>query len=242
MRSNSEKSLSFSAIVTFHREGLLAHRTLRSIDVCRQYAESKGIRCRILCSLDNADATTSSTVKDSPFLRDDDIVVDLSVGDLGTCRNELISLAKSDFVGTFDGDDYFSSNWIYESVILASSDSRYICHPEIIVTFGGEKHWWRQPDQLNDKIDKTLLFTINPWNACMVTNTALAKQYRYSSVDPKRGVGFEDWHWNSDTMAAGKVHRTVPQTTRFERRKLFGSLCSEHESAKTIIGNTPLFD
>ncbi|WP_444958055.1 glycosyltransferase [Microbulbifer sp. ZKSA002] len=233
---------SFTALVTFHREGLFAHKTLKSIDRCRQFAEDHGIPCRILCSADKADALTVRTLRSSPFLRGEDSVVEVDLGDLGESRNYLVGAAETDFIGTFDGDDYFSENWIVEAVKLAAMNELYICHPEIIITFGKERQWWRQPDQLSDCVEKEVLLKFNPWNACMVTNLALAKEVPYQPVAIESGFGFEDWHWNAETMALGKIHRTPPKTIRYERRKATGSLCKSHEEGGATIKKSKIFD
>ncbi|WP_445363940.1 glycosyltransferase [Microbulbifer sp. ANSA003] len=169
-------------------------------------------------------------------------MLEVNLGDLGESRNHLIGVAESDFVGTFDGDDYFSENWITQAVKLAAANELYICHPEIIITFGKEKQWWRQPDQIADRVAKEVLLKLNPWNACMVTNLALAKEVPYQPVAVESGLGFEDWHWNAETMSLGKIHRSVPKTVRYERRKVFGSLCKSHEDGGATIGRSKMFD
>ena len=63
-----------SAVITMHGEGILAHRTLLSIQRCREYAEARGLRTEFVITLDNATAETRRVITSHPALRDDDQV------------------------------------------------------------------------------------------------------------------------------------------------------------------------
>lgn len=233
-----------SAVVTFHREGPLAYSTLLSIERCRRYAENAGMSVEFVITLDNADAETVRIVSDHAVLRDCDQIHQVSYGDLSTCRNHAVAFARGHYVGTFDGDDYFSANWIERGVqmVRAEGEDR-VFHPEIIVAFGAQNVFWRQVDQTSEFFRPGALLTTNYWNACVFAARSVFELCPYSpSRVGETGFGFEDWHWNCETIARGYIHRLAPGTARFERRKLKGSLNVAHQQVDAVIRPSLFFD
>lgn len=233
-----------SAVVTFHGEGLLAHSTLYSIERCRVWAENMGISVELVITLDNADPETRRVVKEHPVLRDSDQVHEVSYRDLSTCRNHAVAHARGSYIGTFDGDDYFSENWIERCVNLIKVEGEEnIFHPEVTVAFGSWNAFWWQIDQLDEYYRPGALLTINYWNACAFASKSVFEvcPYHVSRVG-EAGFGFEDWHWNCETIANGFLHRVARGTARFERRKQGGSLNVAHQQAGALIRPSTFFD
>jgi glycosyltransferase involved in cell wall biosynthesis len=233
-----------SAVITFHREGPLAHRTLLSIERCRRYAERVGISVEFVITLDDADAETLRVVSGHSVLRDRDRIDQVSYGDLSTCRNHAVTHSRGRYIATFDGDDYFSANWIERCVqMIRAEGGDNIFHPEIIVTFGAENIFWRQVDQTSEFFRPGALLTSNYWNACAFATRSVFETCPY---EPSRvgevGFGFEDWHWNCETIARGYVHRLALSTVRFERRKDEGSLNVAHQQVGAVIRPSSFFD
>src|SRR5215469_99400 len=74
-----------SVIVNSHREGRLAHRSVRSAQLCLEHAAEQGIRCELLAILDRPDA---ATVEYFPEKRAQFTVVEQTdFGDPGLARN-----------------------------------------------------------------------------------------------------------------------------------------------------------
>lgn len=235
---------SVSAVITFHGEGLLAHPTLHSIERCRRFAETCGIEVDFVITLDNADAETKRVVTGHPSLRDKDQVHEVNFRDLSSCRNFAIERANGQYIGTFDGDDYFSKNWIARCVELIEADGdSNIYHPEILMAFGGWNAYWWQVDQLKEYYRPGALLTMNYWNACAFAAKSVFEKcpYQVSRVG-EAGFGFEDWHWNCETIHEGYVHRLARGTARFERRKEGGSLNVAHSMAGAVIRPSRFFD
>lgn len=233
-----------SAIITFHREGVLGHPTLHSIERCRQYAEAHGISVEFVITLDNADDETRRVVGSHPAIRSGDSIHEVSFRDLSSCRNFAISQSRGRYIGTFDGDDLFSRNWIARSVELIRNEGAHcICHPEMVLAFGGWNAYWWQVDQLGEYYRRGALLTMNYWNACAFAAREVFERcpYEVSRVG-EAGFGFEDWHWNCETIAVGYVHRPAPKTIRFERRKEGGSLNVAHQLAGAVIRPSRFFD
>lgn len=232
-----------SAIITFHSEGVLAHPTLHSIERCRQYAEDHGISVEFVITLDNADAETRRVVKNHPALRKSDYVHEVNFRDLSSCRNFAIERSSGRYVGTFDGDDYWTKNWILRCVEqLRKEGGDRIFHPELMLAFGGWNAYWWQIDQLGEFYRPEALLTLNYWNACAFAAREVFEQcpYEVSRVG-EAGFGYEDWHWNCETIARGYVHRVARGTARYERRKDGGSLNIAHQQAGAVIKPTRFF-
>jgi hypothetical protein len=56
------------------------------------------------------------------------------------------------------------------------------------------------------------------------------------------GFGFEDWHWNCQTLAEGIEHHVVPNTVHFLRMKKAGSNFRYHVGTSRIVRPSRLFD
>lgn len=232
-----------SAIITFHGEGVLAHPTLHSIERCRQYAEEHGISVEFVITLDNADAETRRVVKNHPALRKSDYIHEVSFRDLSSCRNFAIAQSSGRYVGTFDGDDYWTKNWISRCVaLLKEYGDQYIYHPELMLAFGEWNAYWLQIDQLSEYYRAGTLLTTNYWNACAFAARSVFEQCPYqASRVGEAGFGYEDWHWNCETIANGFIHRVASKTARYERRKEGGSLNVAHQKVGATIKPTRFF-
>lgn len=233
-----------SAVITFHAEGLLAHTTMHSIERCRRQAQHAGLDVEFVITLDNADAETRRVVRGHPALRVGDQVHEVNYRDLSTCRNHAVANARGTYIGTFDGDDYFSANWIEKCVeLIRGEGEQNIYHPEMMVAFGAWNAYWWQVDQLEEFYRPGALLTTNYWNACAFATRSVFERcpYQVSRVG-EAGFGFEDWHWNCETISEGFVHRLARGTARFERRKKGGSLNVAHQQADAVIRPSAFFD
>ncbi|WP_187300555.1 glycosyltransferase family 2 protein [Mizugakiibacter sediminis] len=233
-----------SAVITFHREGLLAHTTLLSIERCRRFAEEAGLSVEFVITLDNADVETLRVVKGHQALRPGDQLHEVDYRDLSTCRNHAIQHARGRYIGTFDGDDYFSANWIARCVeLIRQHGEKFIYHPEIMFAFGAWNAYWWQVDQLDEYYRPGALLITNYWNACAFAARSVFERcpYHVSRVG-EAGFGFEDWHWNCETIAHGFVHRLARGTVRFERRKHGGSLNIAHQQVGAVIRPSIFFE
>lgn len=233
-----------SAVVTFHRERELVVPTLHAIERVRRYAEAGGLRMELVMTLDGDDAETEQAILSHPALRDGDVLHRVALFDLSLCRNYAIERARGEFVATLDGDDLFSENWVAEAVrTIIQYGPATIVHPQMMIAFGTWHAYWEQIDQTDARFLPETLMSFNHWNACSVARRDVFVQcpYVYARVG-ESGFGFEDWHWNCETIARGYVHRVVPHTFRLERRKAEGSLNMAHQSHAAILRPSAFFD
>jgi glycosyltransferase involved in cell wall biosynthesis len=229
--------------VTFHREGRLAHVSLNSIERTLNRANKAKLNVETILVLDNADAETRRAVIEHPFRRAHDQVIEVSHGDLASSRNEAISLSRGACVAILDGDDLYSANWLeLAHAAHQAEDGRHIYHPEITVSFDAIQNYNFTVDQRSSQFDAKNLLMTNYWCSCTFASRQVFLDHPYVPKDgPDCGFGFEDWHWNCETVASGLEHWIVPGSALFYRRKRAGSLGTKDKQAFRIIHPTRLF-
>ena len=237
--------MNISALVTLHREGCLAQPTLRSLHHCADSARERGYSTELLVVLDGADAETRRVAHAFAVEHEDVVLCEVDVRDLSLARNAGVQAARGELLGTHDGDDLYSTNWLADCAARFEGEPRsVILHPELTVVFGQTNWYFWQFDQTDqDRYRPHAMLRVNFWNACSFSSRRvyLENPYQVARVG-EAGFGFEDWHWNCETIAAGAVHLVTPRTIRFERRKAVGSLNSAHTAASALIRPSRFFD
>jgi glycosyltransferase involved in cell wall biosynthesis len=231
-----------TVVVTAHAEGTLLRMSVNALLRCRARAADSGIDAEILVVGDALDAATARVVDDlegTPGVR----ILRENFRDLGLARNAGIHQARGRWVAVADGDDLYGANWLVASLDRAHrEDSPCIVHPELVVLFGAESgHYWQRGEDSPD-FDKACALHINPFNSCAFAERAVFLAHPYHAVGPAAGgFGFEDWHWNCETMAAGIRHLVASTTVQFVRRKSDGSLSKLQARHSAIIRPTSFF-
>ena len=211
-------------IVTFHSEKFLAHLTLLSILRCVEYCTINNIHVLLYILLDNADDVTTSVVRTYNYQDVSIRIESVSFGDVAVARNYACSKIRSKYIAICDGDDYYSRNWFTNAIKYLEytphiNPLKLIVHPEYMITFGTT---WTYAKQVStsDKRPLVGLFSDNWWGVWSVANSEVYKKYPFRSHVPQsNGFGFEDWHWNCETIAANIEHHSIPETAGFYRRK-----------------------
>ena len=237
------ESPAVSIVATFHNEGPLAINTLRTIEGARAFAAREGIATEGVLV---ADRPCPATLQALRAYKDGSSLSwrlhEVTCGDVGLARNAGVVQACGEFIATFDGDDYMSAGWI----ALAWRQARQaieptVFHPEFVVTFGAIHVAQRQWGTDSPHFDRNMLVTANPWNSCAFARREVFLAVPYagtSSVGP--GFGFEDWHWNCETLERGYAHLVVSGSLHLVRRKSTGSLSRSQSSERALIPPTRL--
>jgi glycosyltransferase involved in cell wall biosynthesis len=235
--------IDISLVVTFHDEGLLAHSTLNSIDLCRRFAENNGVRTEYIWVMDAVSEETRRVLIRHPSASKDTNIIEVNNHDLGLSRNAGVAKANGDTIAILDGDDYYSKNWIERAcAFLSEYGDNAIMHPEVVVSFGVNASYCWQIDQHLNPTAKEAILTNNLWTSWTVARKSVYEDYPYSATKPQStGFGFEDWHWNCQTISGGMLHRTAPGTVGFYRRKS-ESLVKNTVMVNALIPTTSLFD
>ena len=238
-------SSDIAAIVTLHREAYLAVPTLRSLQRAANHARANGLGVDFVLVLDRADSDTSRLAYEFAQEEAATTVLAVDVGDLSSARNHGIAHTDADCIAVHDGDDLWSTNWLLAShERLQEAGPQTILHPELTMPFGAWNAYLWQVDQSDAAHFRPhALLTVNLWNACSFAHRRAFVEHPYQvSRVGEAGFGYEDWHWNCETIAAGYVHRPAPRTVRFERRKASGSLNLAHQAARATIRPSRFFE
>lgn len=233
-----------SVVITFHREGLLAHKSLLSLGRCRAEAERSGISLEVIATLDLPSAETERVVRTFDLPGKPDLVLALDQGDLGHARNIAILAARGRWILICDGDDYLSENFILRCVQCAKEQHQSaIWHPDLVLFFGGWHAISQQSASDDPGFDPACMLTCNPWNSCSFAQRSIYVDTPYVVARPgESGFGFEDWHWNCETIALGIPHLIARKTVHYVRRKRHGSLNAAHSDNHALIPRSRLFD
>ncbi len=240
MSANSD--IDVSLLITFHGEGVLAHSTLNSIERCRIYAEAAGISTEYVWVLDSVNDETRQVLMAHPAKNGNVRIVEVNHRDLGASRNSGIQAARGTAVAILDGDDYFSKNWIERGwFFLKEYGHQSILHPEFVVNFGVHAAYCWQVDQAGQYYDPNGLLVNNYWTSWTFALRSVYLKCPYSVTRPlQSGFGYEDWHWNCESIAAGYEHRLAWGTVGFYRRKKT-SLVTATTASSAIIPPTRHF-
>lgn len=239
----SNRQIDVTLLATFHREGILAHSTLNSLERCRHYAEEKGISTEYVFVFDSANEETRRTVENHSASFGNVIHVDVTHRDLGASRNSGIEAATGKAIAILDGDDYFSTNWIADAwTALQIYNKKSILHPELVINFGAHAAYGWQMDQSRDDFNINGLLVNNYWTSWNISFRETYIDCPYITTRPlETGFGYEDWHWNCETIARGYFHRPVKNTIGFYRRKK-NSLVTTTTAVDAITPPSRLFD
>lgn len=207
-----------TAIITAHREGIMAGLSLKSFLDCIAHAESGGLSVEKFIVLDRANAATRDVFADADGYGA--IVIETDFGDQGQARNAAIKRSRGNYVAFLDADDLWSYNWLLEAHRLCETDpGRIIAHPEFNWFFHNNNYIYVKTDQNDPDFSYEFLRVINYWDALCLAPLRAYTDFPLYDRDLKGGFAFEDWHWNCVTVEAGFIHRVVMETVHFKRRR-----------------------
>ena len=229
-------------VITAHREGRLAHRTVRSAVRSAEFARQRGAEVEMLAVLDRPDEATEGYFASRRALFSN--VHLIQAGDAGVSRNTGIRHAQGRFICFLDADDLFSENWVWEAFGAAREfgGAGAVVHPEYNLFFGRELACMRHRPSTDARFSPFDLIQFNYWTALGFAAKDLFERAPYCLTSLGRGFGYEDWHWNCEALAVGAQHIVAPGTAHFIRRKTAGSLLTRTNHVGAVIRASRLFD
>lgn len=229
-------------IMTFHKEGVYAHKSLLGFQRIRDYSASHGNQVALICILDNADETTTQIVKNyvSRAGKSDDQVIATQWASSSAARNTAIDHVKTEYVGFCDGDDFFSANRVEHMLkTLLAMQSPILCMPEYVISFGN--HTGVQKLIASKDINKTQLINIHPWVCSSFSHISTFVDHPFNEkIGKKNRFAFEDWDFSLRCVDAGIEISPVKDTYMFYRRRENSTL-SEHVGFNSFVPPSSFF-
>lgn len=235
------RPIDVSVVISPHRIGRVAHHTMRSVLRAIDYANERSVATEIVISMDRPDEPTRRYFRryEGPGVT----IEEVDFGDLGLNRNNGVRLASGTYVALLDDDNLFCRNWLHTAFsYLEAVGADVVAHPEYQVFFEAQRFVLRQISSRDPSFRVAGLLEQNYWDAVCMTKRDLLLRLPYESTTRTPGFGYEDWHWNCKTLAAGIEHHVVPGTVHFMRRKRANSLLSMSNLGKRTIRPTELFE
>lgn len=236
----TEDSPDLSIIVTAHNEGLLAHKTMRSIERALIPLSDSDYTHEILVTLDSPNKATLNYFRNYNSLPIKILVGDY--GDVAQSRNNAIKNARGKFVSLIDADDLMSKNWLIKGLDYLTSHEygKHVAHAEYTVEFGGFDSIVQKYGTTSKEEDTFLSVFSSRWNSAFIAPRAHMTKNTYPTNST--GYGFEDWHVINSFIDKGLNNVLIPQTVIFVRRKESGSLWDTHRSDNVLVKASPLYN
>lgn len=244
MQTTATKPLPPATIImTFHGEGVYAHKSLLGFQRIRNYSAELGHRVDLICILDCAEEFTAQTVKNylHRYGSNRDQLIETAYGMPAAARNKGIDYVQTEYVGFHDGDDFFSENWVHEAITKQSANKRNIlCMPGHVVSFG--KHTDIQTIVPSREIPQAQMINMHYWVYSSIGRTDLFRRMPYNEkVGKQSRFAFEDWDFNLRCIAAGVDIEPVEKTYLFYRRRE-NSVLQEHLQYNSMVPPSNFFE
>lgn len=234
--------------VTAHREGYLLHKSLVAVLASVEHAfQEDGVVSKIRVHLDNADTNTKEVANNFVSeVANKNLEIKLyenSFGDLATSRNFLIDLTDTKYTLFWDGDDFFTHNFISEAIAIAEQHKEpCVVSADSIIKFSNriDPIIYRPKSTVESPQIKSAIFETNLYISQNLTSTEIFKKCRY--LPNQDCYGFEDWHWNTQVIDEGYEFLVAHGTTFFYRQKPDDkSLLKQSLNSNTILRPSKLF-
>lgn len=225
--------------ITAHDESLVAGPSVRSAELAIAAAEKAGFTVERLIGLDRpTDACRRFFSQD---LFSAWRIEEMDFGDPYPTRNALIRSATGRWIAFLDADDLFSENWLVLAARrLAEAEAageRVVAHPELNWIFEGADMVFMKPGQDDPLFTPHYFYFGNYYDMLCMAPRVAGLETPYGHRDLAKGLGYQDWQWNIETMSLGWKHVSIKDTILFKRRRA-GSVSEQNRSRQSVVRRT----
>jgi glycosyltransferase involved in cell wall biosynthesis len=243
-----------SIIITFHKEGVLAYKSLNNLIKVINYSnqiKSSWDSIELVAILDNPDENTKNIVKS--FQHKIDLIEFVDYKEPSSSRNHGTKIASGNFILFVDGDDFFSIislHAIYKNMYNHySNNAQSILHDNIdytkhIAVFPATyiefpKIYVHKFVDSNNFIKQNMMFHhLYVARICCLRNIIL--KYPVSKND--HAYGFEDWDLNNRLLSLGVNFKIAHGFDVYYRKKIKHSVFAHHMDEKCIVRFSPIYE
>jgi len=228
-----------SVVVTAHDEGILLHKTVRSLQRALTQLDGE-FTYEVILHLDSPSPETIDYVQRyRPTVLRNYTIIQNSFHDPSLSRNMAVAHSNARWVAVIDGDDLVTRNYFICALSLLSTSSQYlVVHPQFVVSFGTIKNIMQQYSSSGRAADTLRMVYGNLWSVACVAPREVFLEHPYQPNTS--AFGYEDKLFNCDTLA-DEISHVVVQTALFYRRKS-KSVLTEHGDLCSVIRPSPYFD
>lgn len=233
--------IDLSIVVTAHSEGILLHKTLRSVFRSIEKLKKNRIKFEVIVHVDNGNEETLECLRKYAN-KEKIIIVENSFGSLSQSRNFAVSVAKGKYVSFLDGDDLISENWYLNALtILRENDEECIVYPESVLTFQDDNSHvltiQRKFD--NSSEDYLTILSANLWGSVVMAKRETFLKVPYIVMSD--GYCYEDYAFNVQTLERNIPHLIAPKTVLFYRRSN-NSMLAQANNNSLVLPRMNYFD
>ncbi|MGE3805498.1 MAG: glycosyltransferase [Gemmataceae bacterium] len=229
-----------SVVVSFHAEGVLAHRTLRSVLNAVDHARQQGMTVELIAILDAATPATRhyfARYRNDPGLR----IEEVDYRNCGEPRNHGIRLARGRWLAILDGDDLIMSTWLHRACARGEEfkGQHVVLAHECSLVFDARHQFMSHPGSADAWFQPEVLLESNYWNTpALVAPRELLLDLPYRATPAREGFCYEDWQLFMEFLARGVPIVTVPESILFVRRKAVGSVLQAYLAEEGLLPPT----
>lgn len=202
-----------------------------------KFLQKKAITYEYIIAIDNG---TNETLQYFERYKESDqfTVIYGQFKNLSASRNNAVHQSKGTYITFLDADDLVSDRWLINGLNTAKRERDAVVHPQYSITFGDDNLIWEKRNSHSQVIDTLCLIDNNLWDSPCLAKREIFVNHPYHPNG--NGFGYEDKHFNCQTIADNINHVIAHETLLFVRRKITGSMLRQATSDLVTVAKNQL--